>query len=290
MSILRWPGGKARLLPALREQLDPLLDDSRVMIDAFVGGGSVLLDVARRYRKMRLQANDLDAGVSVLWRVIVGADEPRAALTDLILTTTPTLDLWDAMKVAAPSNDVESAFQTLFINRTSFSGNLTGGPLGGRRQDRSKITDRWNPKQLVQDVEDAHEILVGRTVVTCLDAAEVARVAIDQPRTTTYLDPVYLGVGNSLYRQGMTLGDHERLAAALRHGGRWVLSYDDHPTVHEMYAWANIMPVGATYTVARAAGRRARRQELIITPNQEGGARQVGASGGSCIAQSNALV
>ena len=51
-----------------------------------------------------------------------------------------------------------------------------------------------------------------------------------------YLDPPYIEQGWQLYREIMTDGAHERLAAVLRRVPRWVLSYDLCPDVERLYS------------------------------------------------------
>ena len=83
-----------------------------------------------------------------------------------------------------------------------------------------------------------------------------------------YCDPPYIQQGWQLYREIMTPGDHERLAAVLRRVPRWVLSYDLCPEVEGLYSWASINGVETCYTTAKTRGapRRRRRREVVVVP------------------------
>ena len=60
----------------------------------------------------------------------------------------------------------------------------------------------------------------------------------DRPDTFFYCDPPYFGA--TPYRTRVhtfTIQDHEDLASLLHHTqGKWLLTYNDHPRVRELYA------------------------------------------------------
>ena len=96
----------------------------------------------------------------------------------------------------------------------------------------------------------------------------LACMAEEDPEGLFYCDPPYIQQGWQLYREIMTDGDHERLAAVLRTVPRWVLSYDECEEVRRLYSWASINEVETVYTTAKTRGapRRARRREVVVVP------------------------
>ena len=181
----------------------------------------------------------------------------------------PTVELRAAIKRQFPEDRVARAFQAIFVNRTSFSGIWSAGPLGGRDQRKSKITDRWRPENVVRALREARELLEGRLQVASMDAvAYVTCMVEEDPDGLYYLDPPYIQEGWQLYREIMTTGDHERLAAVLRQVPRWVLSYDLCEEVRALYSWASIQEVETCYTTAKTRGakKRARRREVVVVP------------------------
>jgi DNA adenine methylase len=200
---------------------------------------------------------------------MVGPSAGREALKRLVREATPTVALRDELKAryGRPAEPVERAFEALFINRTSYSGNLRGGPLGGRHQTgKTKIGSRWNPGRICGEIDRAHALLAGRCEVLNEDASSLLGALVGQDRTFAYADPPYFRVGNTLYREGMTPLEHARLAERLRVLSNWVLSYDDAPEIRALYHWAVAMPLVARYSVAKANGTRKVRQELLILP------------------------
>src|SRR5207249_2147462 len=80
-----------------------------------------------------------------------------------------------------------------------------------------------------------------------------------------YLDPPYYARGGSLYKYAFTDADHRRLAVALHAARyRWALSYDDHPRVRQLYAWAEVTGFEMTPTVGTRRGPRRKKREIII--------------------------
>jgi DNA adenine methylase len=268
-SILRYPGSKRRLLKTLDTYFKPRLHSGSSYHSVFVGGGSDLLHVAREYPDVALYANDLDEGVASLWKVVVGSEDDLEALEGLVTEARPTVELRGEIKRQLPEDLVARAFQAIFVNRTSFSGIWSAGPLGGRDQRKSKITDRWRPVNIVRALREARELLEGRLEVASMDAvAYLFAMAEEDPDCLFYLDPPYIQEGWQLYREIMTSGDHERLAAVLRRVPRWVLSYDLCDEVEALYSWARIEPVTTCYTTAKTQGakKRARRTEVVVEP------------------------
>ena len=259
-----------RRVPSGGGPIRPRLANASSFHDVFVGGGSVLLHVAREYPQIALYANDLDQGIASLWRVVVGSVGDLEALEGLVRAARPTVALREDVKRSSPESDVGRAFQALLVNRTSFSGIWNAGPLGGRKQSgATKITDRWNPDRLVRELRKARALLQGRLQVASMDAAAYLTCVVEEdPESLAYLDPPYIHQGRQLYREIMPNRDHGRLAATLLPVPNWVLSYDLCPEVERLYSWASIHPVEICYTVSNALGasRRARKQEAVVVP------------------------
>lgn len=97
------------------------------------------------------------------------------------------------------------------------------------------------------------------------DAIEFLRKnaeAIATGFSVVYVDPPYHAQGRKLYRHHYKDDDHAALAAFLKgQGYPWLLSYDDHPRVHELYADSRMQPIYLDYKVR--SSRTA--QELVIS-------------------------
>jgi DNA adenine methylase len=258
--IFRYPGGKHRLLPYLFPHLDRVLQGAKEFADVFVGGGSVLLHVAKRHPNLKLHANDLDDHVAAFWRT-VGSHRVDSLCERLRIR--PTVDHFYEIQDRNPTTDSEKAFRLLFLNRTAFSGIWWGNPIGGARQaSSSRVFSRWNPKRMVEEIQQAHSLLKGRLTVTSQHGADYVRL---NPNAPKYVDPPYFGRGARLYRIDMGLADHMNLADALRSARNWVLSYDDSPVVRELYSYAEVRAIQRLYKFNQM-GTGVKVNELVIVP------------------------
>jgi len=263
MTLLRYPGGKSKLLPRIRPYLDPLLERADEFHDVFAGGASVALDVARRCPRMRIFLNDLDPDVSALWSLCVdGSDEEVARLFKLI-DQELTIELFRKLQAEKSSNLVERAYRCIFINRTTRSGMLNAGPIGGKQQNgRYRIGERYRPNELKAAFAAARSSLRGRTTVSCVNALQYLKWDFPDG-AVLYLDPPYVKAGVSLYPVWMSVSEHDALVEILKEKKNWVLSYDCCDEVRQRYSWASMAAVPTRYSINTS---RATREEYIITP------------------------
>jgi len=265
MGILRYPGGKTRFLNQILPHL--VQDAPATFADLFVGGGSVLLAVAKALPHAKLLINDIDDDVAAFWNVVVTDVQALQSRVDGVVPTTAEFrQHLDARKEDKSLGEVERAYRLLFLSRCSFSGAMKN-PLGGWDQrGRWKIDYTWNPQRICARLEAAADLLRGRTQVTCrdiLDASWAERV---------YLDPPYWRVGKWFYRVDMSPEHHAAMAEMLKARADWVLSYNDLPEVRKLYSWATIRELNKTYysitgpAAHRRTAQRAQLPELIILP------------------------
>lgn len=262
--IFRYPGGKTRLLPILENVIGQVLADGDDFHDVFVGGGSVLVRVAQTHPKSRLFANDLDPLMYAFWKTVVGDPDDFDDLSAR-MRVVPTIDQFVELRSQTPETQVDKAYQAVFFNRTTFSGMRRSGPIGGydtQGETKWKVSCRYNPNRLVNELRQLRILLLGRLSVFCEDGSVYTR----HTRDYMYLDPPYYAQGKALYPVAMTDEDHTALAAALRHHGRWLLSYDDAPTVRQLYDWAAIAKIPARYSITGSKKEWRGAEELLISP------------------------
>jgi DNA adenine methylase len=233
MALFRYPGGKVRytdfILPALFKHAE-----FSNYAEPFVGGGSVALAMAERYPTIKLVLNDLDAGMSAFWDLVANAPDPEfRGLGDLILKTRPTVHLFRKIKDSHPTGRLGKAFRSFFLNRASYGG-MGVNPLGGKHQtSKGKIDSRWGAQNRLRDLSQARKLLAGRTKVLNEDFANV--IHLSDEKALMFLDPQYYEAGNQLYKFKWTDADHIRLRDALKGKTNWVMSYDDHPFIKDLY-------------------------------------------------------
>ena len=251
--LIRYPGGKAKLLRVINSRLQRMV--AELELDAeyrepFFGAGSVGLSLlAANSGIKRAWINDLDAAMAALWQTVI--DNPTS-LHVFIETLPEAMRLFpapnyyksDAEILRSISNlqDVQKhppgliAAMKLAVHQMSYSG---VGTAGGAM---SNLLCRYNVDTLCSKIYTCSEILTSvrlrNDTCTCLDFEEL----FDPGEAFFYLDPPYVKAGPQLYEVAFTAADHERLAKRLRGENRpWLLSYDDSPLIHLLYSgWSHI--------------------------------------------------
>ena len=95
------------------------------------------------------------------------------------------------------------------------------------------------------------------------DFADLIKV-YDRPTALFYLDPPYVNT-EKYYDSPFCAQDHQRLREVLGHiKGRFILSYNDHPLVRELYADYRIEEITRTSTLAGKGNNQTQYAELII--------------------------
>lgn len=239
-SPFRYPGGK---FYARRLILD-LLPAHQIYCEPFAGGASIFF--AKREASLSI-LNDLDAEVI---NTMLHIRDHVEELIDL-------LDGVEATKTAhafykneyAPGNDLERAFRWYYLNRTSYSGIMRReNCYWGFGEKYSMRPENWGPHL--------------RTTSDKLQSAELRSEDFETTIETLpddcflFVDPPYYDADQQkFYNCTFTRKDHERLAACLRrnaHRLRFLLTYDDHAEVRDMYEWAdNIDERQWNYTINR---------------------------------------
>jgi DNA adenine methylase len=257
LSVLRYPGGKSRMLGSLAPYILGMLQGEKSYGEPFVGGGSIALYVANRFPDMRLCLNDKDPLIAGLWSVIAGPQEHVDALIGL-LNVQPSVRLWEAIRAFEPMDVVDRAAKAILLNRMTWSGILTATPIGGKEQrGKDKIGCRYYLSTLKQRIQQQHDLLVGRTKVTCLDALDFLKAS----HCPCYFDPPYLmREKTALYPVTMSQAEHRAFAAELRRlPQKWLLTYDmDDEIACDLYWGAAKTLIDTRYSIDTGLGAKVR--------------------------------
>jgi len=274
--VIRYPGGKDKLKKRIVAILRCMLRYNKIdeYREPFFGAGAIGRNLMRMIlgRDLRVWISDEDPGIAALWTSIIQAPEE---LKELIMSFTPTVGKFDEFKEfllthdgCLPQEMVEYGFRKLALHQISWSGLGTraGGPQGGRSQTSEyHIGSRWNAKRMVREIDELHHLFSRFQVESWECGADDFEWLLD-PRSylLIYLDPPYWKAGGQLYQHFFTERDHQRLAGILRETpARWLLSYDDHPAIRDLYSWADIDEIEVGYSISK--GQNTRKTELLIT-------------------------
>lgn len=261
----RYPGAKNRLLPILKNHIDTMIGDQQHFADVFIGGGSVLLDIAHRHPKINLYANDKDYWVFCFWKIVADTDTKKLDELLSLMDIKPTLELFYKLREEDTKDEVRCAYKAIFFNRTTFSGIFYSGPIGGKEQKSKYTIDcRYNSSKLKKKVLECHKLLAGRTIVSNLDAADLILSVGEQ--CSLYLDPPYYIKGDILYIEKMSHNDHKKLSDILNIRKNWVLSYDDCPEIRSFYQERQIIDLSARYCINGKKDNWENKNELLILP------------------------
>ena len=279
-SPLRYPGSKRRLVNSVRQLLE--LNNLRpaLYIEPFIGGASIGLQLMQYDLVDKVIFMDIDPWVSSFWKTVFFDTE---WLTEKILTTQVTLELWDKLKKSNPQTIREMAWACFYLNRTSFSGILEKrvGPLGGREQkSKYKIDCRFPRNTLVKRIEQISQFRDKIYAVwNCSWEDGVSRIKKEQknkklPKQNLfyYLDPPFFNKAESLYRFYFEESDHIKLRnQLLRLKDYWLLSYDSATQVEILYGdaihkkinGANHHHVDIYYSLSILSERRVVKEVII---------------------------
>lgn len=254
-SPFRYPGGKFYALKHIIPFLTAVEHDE--YREPFLGGGSVFL--AKTKSKINW-INDLEEEIINVYKHI--ADETiNGSFVDLFDDEVATKIRHKKVIGLKPKTDIERAFRTYYLNRTSYSG-IIHKPAWGYKDGKSSPPKNWKyfltgSAGKLRDVK-----------ITSLDFEEVIKAKKKGGKVLIYLDPPYfLADQKRAYTQSFEKSDHLRLAATLKKSEHFFcLSYDDCEEIRELYNWANIYERNWLYNTANINGKsRIVGNELIIT-------------------------
>lgn len=249
-SPFRYPGGKSKLLPLIIPKINKEIYDNNISIfcDAFVGGGSVLLEMASN-KNLSLIANDKDKDIYCFWKIISCNNESSINELCSLINCNPTIEMFYNVQNSIPKSEVESAFKALFLNRTTFSGinKERSSPIGGKEQkSKYKVNCRYNANKLIKKVLEINSLLKNRLIVHNLDVIDLFS---QLNYCFIYLDPPYYKMGHQLYKEFMNEKEHQVLSDALKERKNWLLSYDNCDEINQLYANSNIEYIDAKYSI-----------------------------------------
>lgn len=238
-SPLRYPGGKNRLARFIADVCCLNLVTGHY-VEPYAGGASVALHLLLNGYVKNVTINDKDRAVYAFWHSIL--NHPQE-FCQRIEQCTVNVHAWKEFKRVQGEQDVslfDLGFSTFFLNRTNRSGILSGGILGGIKQNGVyKIDCRFNKTDLIRRIQRVAS-LKNRIRVFNLDAEDLIKKiqgGKDRKNTLYYFDPPYFQKGQLLYMNHYDADDHEALANRIKKIkiSRWIVSYDSVPTIKKYY-------------------------------------------------------
>ncbi len=249
--ILRWPGGKSRML----KQLLPLIPPHVCYVEPFAGGLAMLLAKPRSKREV---INDINKDIVALYLSVQNHLPEMMRQVDQLVGSR---ELFRRFGHNPGLTEIQRAVHFLYRNRVSFGG---GGKSFGVAKTRGGGGDfsRAKVNELLRAV---HERLDGVTIESI--PYEQCFRNQDSPETLFFCDPPYLHAKISAY-DGW---DEKQLTQFRRQldklNGQWLVTLDDSPFNRDLFNGCKLTPV---QTRNRCVNNRLRPDqmfgELIIQP------------------------
>jgi DNA adenine methylase len=265
-SPLRYPGGKGKVTNFIKLLL---LENDLVgaeYVEPYAGGASVALSLLYEEYVSHIHINDLNRSVHAFWRAVLTTP---TELCDLIETASITTQEWDRQRAVQQLTDPDPlalAFSTFYLNRTSRSGIIGGGMIGGREQTGDwKLGARFNRDELIERIRKIARFK-NRITLTGIDTAEyLATTLTDVERPFLFLDPPYYVKGEGLYQNYYRHQDHQTIAKlVMALDAPWVVSYDAAPEITTMYQGVASVHYDLNYS---AANRYRGSEVMFFSPN-----------------------
>ena len=138
----------------------------------------------------------------------------------------------------------------IVLNRTSYSGIVKAGPLGGKKQQsQNKIDCRFNKQNLKNKIKNLGQ-LSPRVEVSNMDGIQFMKeITRTNEDVFIYADPPYYKVGKLLYNQYFNDSKHIELADYLKQVDEqpWLLSYNNTDFILELYSDKKMVPIFLDY-------------------------------------------
>ena len=234
LPVVRYPGGKQRLLAFLNEFLPKQDGISGRYMEPFVGGASVFLHL----RPRRAILADLTSELIDLYK---GIRKAPLSVWKKYRSFGDTKDEYRRVRSMDPSQMelADRAARLLYLNRTCFKGNWRHNAKGEFNIGYGGQSRRW---VVTRDYLSAVSRALRYASLRCSDFEPIIENAVEGDYL--FLDPPYLPGQKQLVHDHyswirFTFSDHERLANALRRcadrGVRWAMTTSGHRDVLALF-------------------------------------------------------
>ena len=263
---LRYPGGKSRAVSKLFQYM-PNLNNHREFREPFLGGGSVALEITKRYPNISIWVNDLYEPLYNFWSELQhnGQDLQDAiwSLKNQHPDRVTARELFNQSKVDV--NDKEKsnfarASSFYIVNKCSFSG-LTESSSFSPQASESNFSFRG-----IEKLGEYGKIIENWKITN--DSYE--GLLSDDPSVFLYLDPPY-DIKQNLYgkKGNMHKGfDHDEFAQRCdEFTTHQLISYNSTQLVKDRFKDWNLSEFDHTYTMRSVGdymGDQQQRKELLV--------------------------
>ena len=264
---LRYPGGKSRALSKLF-QFIPNLSDYNEYREPFLGGGSVAIEVSKRYPHLKIWVNDLYEPLYNFWRQIQNNGEEIKDKLIEYKSLYPNPDKARGLFVESKElvNDqtldsLDRAVRFYIVNKCSFSG-LTENSSFSQQPSNSNFSLNG-----IEKLTGYQEMITNWKFTN----ESYEQILSDDRSVFIYLDPPYEIKDNLYGGKGGTMHkrfDHDEFAIQCdRYASSQLVSYNSDQIIRDRFDGWTVAEFAHTYTM-RSVGSynidQASRKELVL--------------------------
>ncbi|MFB8377523.1 DNA adenine methylase [Paenibacillus taichungensis] len=270
-SPLRYPGGKSQLVRFVKNLITINGLSDLTYIEPFSGGSGISINLILNDVVDRIIINDIDSSIHAFWYSILNRNDE---FIQKIIETPVNIESWQVQKQLYEEYkddpySLTNGFATFYLNRTNRSGIISGGVIGGLKQDgKYKIDCRFNKQSLIEKVKK-----IGRKSSQInlynLDAKIMVGEIIRKLRPKNsfiFFDPPYYVQGKNLYTNSFEHEDHISLRDAIINLNEyyWITTYDYQETLIDLYS---SVP-NYQYYITYSAQNKRKERELLFCSEQ----------------------
>ncbi len=265
LSPLRYPGGKTKLYDKIVSLLRENELQDVVYVEPFCGGCGLAVKLLLSDDVCRIIVNDINPAIYAFWYCVLNkTDELCSRITECSVTIEERDRQVSILRDLRNHSTIDVAFATLFVNRTSISGILSAGPVGGREQaGRDKLDARFR-KAVLKDKIAAIANKKQAISLHNLDVFDfIGQVLPRHGSVQLFLnfDPPYVKKGQRLYLDGFSLEDHSRLRDQISQCTQhWIVTYDYSQSILDLYSSFRYERIQLNHS----AGTMKKGEEVII--------------------------
>ncbi len=266
--VLKWAGGKTQLIEIIATKVPHMYNN---YYEPFVGGGAVLFTISPQQAFI----NDINRQLMNLYMQLKAAANSVIEIVNEMDSAPCSRELYYSMrdrynvKIMEQEFDSECAALMIWINKHCFNGLHRVNKQGFFNVPyNNKVSGKSINEDNIRSISDY--LNSANIKMTCLDFEEACDgvsagdfVYFDSP----YVPESATASFTNYTVEGFNLADHMRLAALFRRldavGAKVMLSNNDVPLVHELYAGYNIQSVDVKRMINSNADRRTGREVLI---------------------------
>lgn len=235
------------------KHLIPLIPPHRCYVEVFGGGLAMMLAKEPSHAEV---VNDINTDLISFYRCVKYHPDEVWRELDSILWSRKEFEDY----IAQPGlTDIQRAARWFVRNAVSFGG----------------MGDTFGTTKVQPSPSKANRLKAIKAISTRLDRACIENLSwektlekYDATETFFFLDPPYFDSGGDSY-DGISAFEFNRLVSSVKTlRGRWLFTFQDHPSVREAFSDCDIMPIQRANGIGNRGKTRGRvYHELIIRPS-----------------------